>query len=218
MQHVGRRFSRPMVGDADGLFMANYEVAARHLAERLSCHLVVELCCGIGATTMCLARTCRKVYAVEHDPARIEYARANAETWGVCDRVEFVCGDALDEGLLRGLPHPQAVFADPEWEPLGQPLAAHARDPGQTQPPTPELMARVRRYLTENIALRMPLAADLQGVRALGPCEVEQVYIDGQPKFYYVYYGALTGCAGPTEVRLRNPRSKARHPGFSPGC
>lgn len=213
MKHVGHRFSRPMVGDADGLFMANYEVAARHLADRLRCQRVVELCCGIGATTVCLAKACDEVYAVEHDASRLEHARANAAAWGVSDRVRFICGDALDKSLLRSLPRPDVVFADPEWEPAEHPLSEHARDPRQTQPPTHELLAAVRRCLTENIVLRMPLETELEHLRTLGPCEVEKVHIDGQPKFYYLYYGTLGRCVSHTEVHLTNPRRRLKHPG-----
>jgi 16S rRNA G966 N2-methylase RsmD len=213
MKHVGRRFSRPMVGDADGLFMANYEVAARHLADRLRCRRVVELCCGIGATTVCLAETCDEVCAVDRDAHRLSYARANAAAWGVSDRVRLICGDALDESLLRSLPRPDVVFADPEWEPADHPLSEHARDPRQTQPPTHELVAVVRRHLTENIALRMPLETGLENLHHLGHCEVEQIHIDGWPRFYYLYYGAVARSASRTEVRLRNPRRRARHPG-----
>lgn len=213
MEHVGRRFSRPMQGDPDGLFMANYEVAARHLARRLRCDLLVELCSGIGGTTVCLAETCDCVLAIERDPARVEHARANLVARGLTDRVQLICGDVLDEALLAGLPRPDAVFADPEWEPAGRPLDDHARDIGETQPPIPELVARVRRHLTGEIALRVPMVADLARLEELGPCEIEAVAIDGQRKFFYVYYGRLARLAGRTEVRLRNLRRTARSPG-----
>jgi 16S rRNA G966 N2-methylase RsmD len=213
MKHVGHRFSRPMIGDADGLFMANYEVAARHLADRLRCHRVMELCCGIGATTVCLAETCDEVYGVDCDARRLEYARTNAAAWGVSDRVRFICGDALDETLLRSLPRPHVVFADPEWEPAEHPLSEHARDPRQTQPPTDQLVAVVRSHVTENIVLRMPLETELEHLRPLGPCEVEQVNIDGQPKFSYLYYGAPARRPARTEMHLTNLRRRPKHPG-----
>lgn len=213
MKHVGHRSSRPTVGDADGLFMANYEIAACHLADRLRCHRVLELCCGIGATTVCLAKTCDEVCAVDRDAPRLRYAGANAVAWGVSDRVRFICGDALDESLLQSLPQPDVVFADPEWEAAEHPLSEHARDPRQTQPPSHELLAVVRRRLTENIVLRMPLETRLEHLDPLGPCEVEQVHIDGQPRFYYLYYGTPARCASRTEVRLKNPRRKTKHPG-----
>jgi len=184
------RFSRSWTGDRDGLVMANYEVAARHLAARLACDQLVELCCGIGATTVFLAQTCGQVTALDRYPARIEAARANAREWGVLDRIEFVCGDVLDERLLASL-KADIVFADPEWQAQGRPLSEHTRDVWQTQPPTHLLVDAVRRLLTEQFALRMAPLADVSQLQELGAGEVERVLIDGKLRFYYVYYGNL---------------------------
>lgn len=54
---------------------------------------VADLGCGIGADTLALAEVVPEVIAVEQDPIRAEFARANVERRGLADHVEVRCGD-----------------------------------------------------------------------------------------------------------------------------
>ena len=205
MQHIGRRFSQRLSGDADGLFMANYEVAGRHLAGRLAGRTVLELCCGIGATTVCLATACPHVIAIDQNGERLEHARRNAELWDVAERITFVQGDALDSDLLRSA-DAEVVVADPEWQPSGRRLSEHASDLSRTQPSTPALVSSVRRYVGDDLVIRLPLVADLAQAEQLGAREIEAIYIDGQIRFYYAYFGSVAEEPARTEAHLSNVR------------
>ncbi len=209
MQHIGRRFSRRLSGDPDGLFMANYEVAGRHLAGRLAGRTVLELCCGIGATTVCLAGACPHVVAVDKNVDRLDHARRNAATWDVADRITFVQGDALDSDLLQSA-EAEVVVADPEWQPSGSQLSEHATDLSLTQPSIPGLVSSVRRHVGNELVIRLPLVADLAQAEELGAREIEAIYIDGQIKFYYAYFGSVAEGLARTEAHLSNVRPGKR--------
>ena len=54
---------------------------------------VLDLYCGVGTITLCLAKAARKVIGVEVIPQAVEDARDNARRNGI-ENAEFFCGDA----------------------------------------------------------------------------------------------------------------------------
>lgn len=56
---------------------------------------VADLYCGVGSISLCLAKQCKQVYAVEIVEAAIENAKNNAILNNI-NNVEFICGDAKD--------------------------------------------------------------------------------------------------------------------------
>ncbi|PRD35734.1 UNVERIFIED_CONTAM: tRNA (uracil-5-)-methyltransferase A [Trichonephila clavipes] len=56
---------------------------------------VLDICCGTGTISLCLAKTGAKVIGIEMCPEAVENARLNAKNNGLPD-VEFICGKAED--------------------------------------------------------------------------------------------------------------------------
>ena len=82
---------------------------------------VLDLYCGIGTITLCLARQAGKVYGAEVVPEAIEDAKANAARNGVTN-TEFFCGDAADVAArfaADGI-RPQVVCVDPPRKGLAE--------------------------------------------------------------------------------------------------
>lgn len=78
------------------------------------CETVLDLYCGIGTITLCLAGRAKRAVGAEIIPRAIEDARENAARNGI-ENAEFFCGDAagvaarLEAGGLR----PEVVTVDP---------------------------------------------------------------------------------------------------------
>jgi 23S rRNA (uracil1939-C5)-methyltransferase len=75
---------------------------------------VLDLYCGAGTISLCLARKAARVIGAEIVPAAVENARANAARNGL-HNVEFLCadaGEAARELARRGV-RPDAVVLDP---------------------------------------------------------------------------------------------------------
>lgn len=90
-----------------------YEIAVNHAAPSAS-GTVLDLYCGAGTISLCLARNAQHVIGAEIVPEAIENARENAARNGV-ENAEFICGDAAEAAVelaRRGL-HPDAVTVDP---------------------------------------------------------------------------------------------------------
>ncbi len=76
--------------------------------------IILDLYCGAGTISLCLARGCEKVIGAEIVPEAVENARKNAERNGI-DNAEFICADAGEAAaeLLRRGTKPDAVVVDP---------------------------------------------------------------------------------------------------------
>ncbi len=76
--------------------------------------LILDLYCGAGTISLCLARGCEKVIGAEIVPEAVENAKANAERNGITN-AEFICADAGEAAaeLLRRGTKPDAVVVDP---------------------------------------------------------------------------------------------------------
>lgn len=92
-----------------GLEQASAELVARHRARRYpDAEQVADLCCGIGGDLIALAAA-HSVLAVDHDRLHLRMAQANAEAYGLANRVTTVLSDVRDADL-SGV---RAVFIDP---------------------------------------------------------------------------------------------------------
>ena len=98
--------------DAEGKFSLTPEALAVELGERACGMKVVDACAGAGGNAIGFARAGCRVLAIELDEARLAMARHNAKVYGVEDRIEFVCGDALD--VVPGA-KADLLFVDPPW-------------------------------------------------------------------------------------------------------
>lgn len=97
---------------ADGVEQATRRTVAEHRARRYAdagIARVLDLCCGVGADLIALARAGLTVTGVERDPQTAALAAANAAVLGLESRVDVRVADATSTDL-RGW---RAAFCDP---------------------------------------------------------------------------------------------------------
>lgn len=83
--------------------------------------LVLDLYCGAGTISLCLARGADKVIGAEIVPEAVENAKENALRNGISN-AEFICADASEAAaeLLRRGVRPDAVVVDPPRKGLAE--------------------------------------------------------------------------------------------------
>lgn len=98
--------------DEQGRYSLTPESLALAMAKKNRCTQVLDLGCGLGGNAIAFARSGAMVQAVELDPERAALARHNCRVYGVQDRVQVQCADALAmiPARFAGL-----VFCDPPW-------------------------------------------------------------------------------------------------------
>ena len=83
--------------------------------------LVLDLYCGAGTISLCLAKHTKKVIGAEIVPEAVENARANARRNHI-ENAEFICADAgqAAQELARRALHPDTIVVDPPRKGLSE--------------------------------------------------------------------------------------------------
>ncbi|AEH23724.1 class I SAM-dependent methyltransferase [Pyrococcus yayanosii] len=103
--------------DLEGLRYATHELVADYRGKRLreqGVKSIADVSCGVGIQVIFFAKHGIRAIGVDIDPKKVEYARRNAEKFGV--KVEFIHGDALSPEVI-GRIDAQVVFSDPARPP-----------------------------------------------------------------------------------------------------
>jgi SAM-dependent methyltransferase len=104
--------------DLEGLRYATHEVVARYRSERLrefGVRSVADVSCGIGIQLIFYAMKVERAYGVDIDPIKVEFARRNAEKYGVSN-VEFINADSLSPEIVKRI-DAEVIFSDPARPP-----------------------------------------------------------------------------------------------------
>lgn len=174
---------------ADGLEQATRPSVAALRAQRYAAagaDRVLDLCSGIGADAVALARAGLSVTAVERDPVTAAVCRLNAEILGLADRITVRVADATSVPLA-GWP---AVFCDPARRRGGR----RVFDPSAYSPPWSFLM-----HLAETVPLTgLKVAPGIDHGRVPDGAEAQWVSDGGDVTEAALWFGGLS-----TGVRRR---------------
>ncbi|AFK22591.1 class I SAM-dependent methyltransferase [Pyrococcus sp. ST04] len=103
--------------DLEGLRYATHEVVADYRGRRLKdqgVKSVADVSCGVGIQLIFFAKYGIRAVGVDIDPIKIEFAKRNAEKYGV--NVEFIIGDSLSPEIIEKI-DADVIFSDPARPP-----------------------------------------------------------------------------------------------------
>lgn len=102
-----------------GLRYATHEIVARYRAERMKefggVKSVADVSCGVGIQLIFYAMKVERAYGIDIDPLKIEFARRNANLYGV-HNIEFINADSLSPETV-GKIDAEVIFSDPARPP-----------------------------------------------------------------------------------------------------
>jgi len=104
--------------DLEGLRYATHEIVARYRAERLrefGVKSIADVSCGVGIQLIFYAMKVEKAYGIDIDPLKIEFAKRNAERYGV-ENIEFINADSLAPETVERA-DAEVIFSDPARPP-----------------------------------------------------------------------------------------------------
>ena len=200
-----KNFEKALYSDKDGIRFATPKIVAQYRAKRLKCKQLADISCGIGGQTIFFAKECEKVYAIEIDPQKIEFAEKNCKRYGL-DNVEFICGDALSKEVIDQVPKIDILFSDP-----ARPPSEDERRLSSLQPGIPKVLEAYSK-ITNNFAFEAP--PQLTPERIQFDCEKEYLSLNGQLNRLNLYFGDIRSCdrsavSLPSEARIDSNNVKA---------
>lgn len=179
------KFTKPIYSNSEGLQLSTPEIVAKYIARRLKTDIIADLGCGIGGQVIFFAKECRKVYAVERNPEKLEYAKQNCRLYGV-DNIEFILGDALSPEIKEKVSDANIIFSDP-----ARPLSEKERTLENLEPPIPEVI-KIYSDVTPDLAFHAP--PRMPPERIVLDCEREYLSLNGQLNRLTLYLGSLKSC------------------------
>ncbi|XP_013192782.2 uncharacterized protein LOC106136700 [Amyelois transitella] len=174
------RFDEGIKLDRESWFSVTPENVAAHIADKCAYDVVLDAFCGAGGNTIQFAATCKKVIAIDIDPAKIEMARHNASVYGVSDNIEFIVGDFFQ---LAPTLEADMVFLSPPW---GGPKYSENYEydiETMLEPKPASKLMEAARSISSNIALYLPRNTRTDQLLSIakeigGSLEIEQSYLD----------------------------------------
>ncbi|MFA4662209.1 class I SAM-dependent methyltransferase [Pyrococcus kukulkanii] len=103
--------------DLEGLRYATHEVVADYRGRRLKkqgVESIADVSCGVGIQLIFFAKHEIRAIGVDIDPLKIEFAKRNAEKYGV--NIEFLVGDSLSPDIVEKI-DAEVIFSDPARPP-----------------------------------------------------------------------------------------------------
>ena len=103
--------------DLEGLRYATHEIVAEYRGRRLKeqgVESIADVSCGVGIQLIFFAKHGIRAVGVDIDPLKIEFARRNAEKYGV--NIEFLVGDSLNPDIIEKI-DAKVIFSDPARPP-----------------------------------------------------------------------------------------------------
>lgn len=176
------KFTKPIASNKEGLRLATPEIVARYIAKRLKTDIIADLGCGIGGQVIFFAKQCKKVYAVERNPERLEYARKNCRVYNV-KNVEFILGDALSPNIKAKVSDADIIFSDP-----ARALSEKERTLEKLEPPIIEVL-NMYSDITQDFAFHAP--PQMPPSRITLDCEREYLSLNGQLNRLTLYFGSI---------------------------
>lgn len=192
------RFDEGIKIDEEGLFSVTPEEIAKHQAAHCSgSGTIIDAFAGVGGNAIQFACMNFNVIAIDIDPKRIEYARHNAEVYGVAHKIDFIVGDFFQLApTLKG----DVVFLSPPW---GGPeyIKAEKFDiETMLRPANGFSLFKLALTVAPSVAYFLPRTVDVDQLARLSwlsspplPYEIEKNYVRDELKAVTAYYGKIAG-------------------------
>lgn len=189
------RFDDGIKMDEEGLFSVTPEEVAKHQAEHCGSGTIIDAFTGVGGNAIQFAIMNKHVIAIDIDPKRIEYARHNAEIYGVADKIDFIVGDFFQ--LAPSL-KADVVFLSPPWGGPEYVRAEKYNIETMLKPKDGFSLFKVALSVAPSIALFLPRTVDSDQLAQLSRLsdpplayEIEKNYVNNELKAVTAYYGTI---------------------------
>jgi len=199
-----RGYQRNISGDAFSLYLSNSPIAAQWLAERIGDKekVLLELCCGIGATLERVAPAFKYAIGVDIDAEILGACQKNLGRADLLERVDLIQGDVRDIDFLQNQKADTVIYDIPYWYPEKYSQYS-SRKKEVKNPDLQKLVGTIRDFISHDIVIFAPPEMGYDFFKnAIGEHECVKVFINGKHDRNYIFLGELIQAAGETKIEL----------------
>ncbi|XP_050538657.1 trimethylguanosine synthase-like [Daktulosphaira vitifoliae] len=110
------KFDEGIMMDNESFYSVCPEILSTHIALRCpGLHVAMDPFCGAGGNVIQLAKRYKQVIAVDNDANKLEFAKRNAEIYGVREKITFILGDFFEIAESLKKYKPQVIVTSPPW-------------------------------------------------------------------------------------------------------
>ena len=154
-----------------------WQIAKYHAEKLRNFTEIADLCCGIGADLIYLAKGKTKIYAVDSDKTTLNYAKVNSQ---MAENIVFSNGKA--EEFNKSV---QAIYIDPDRRYKGK----RELNPDNYSPSLNQIYSLFK--ITKNIMIKLSPAMDYRKISLPIECSLEFVSCCGELKEILLCFGKL---------------------------
>ncbi|XP_050547878.1 trimethylguanosine synthase-like [Daktulosphaira vitifoliae] len=105
--------------DNESFYSVCPEILSTHIALRCpGLYVAMDPFCGAGGNIIQLAKRYKQVIAVDNDANKLEFAKRNAEIYGVREKITFILGDFFEIAETLKKYKPRVIVTSPPWAAL----------------------------------------------------------------------------------------------------
>ncbi|XP_050525854.1 trimethylguanosine synthase-like isoform X2 [Daktulosphaira vitifoliae] len=210
------KFDNGILLDCESFYCVCPEILSKHISKRCKGHNVaMNPFCGVGGNAIQLAMKYEKVIAIDIDPKKLEFAKKNAEIYGVRDKIKFIMGDffAIANDLKKY--KPEIIVTSTPW---GEPSYINHRIYNSKKNMCTDYekggraILKLARRIAPNVAMHLPKSTRRNELYKLGKyfnnnIEIQKNFINRKLDSITAYFGKfynMNAYYTQTDIRLFN--------------
>jgi 16S rRNA G966 N2-methylase RsmD len=199
-----RGYRNDVYGDTLSLYLSNYPISAKWLANRIGnkSKVALELCCAVGITMEYLAPVFKKVIGIDIDKKILNACKKNLKSVGVSKKTKLILGDIRDKKLLKKIKADIVIYDIPYWYP--QKYSLYTKKKIKVENPNlKETIKNIREFISKDIVVFTPPEMDYKYFKGVaGQCECVKININNRSDRNYFFLGNLIKKEGINKLKL----------------
>ncbi|XP_050549190.1 trimethylguanosine synthase-like [Daktulosphaira vitifoliae] len=163
-RYLFEKFDDGILLDYESFYSVYLEILSKYIAKRCEGYNVaMDPFCGYGGNVIQLVMKYKKVIAIDIDPIKLEFAKKNAEIYGVRNKIEFIVGDFFTLAKDVKKYKVEVIVTTPPW---GGPLYKNHKTYSLEKNMCSEYegggrtIFELARSIAPNVALHIPKSTD----------------------------------------------------------
>jgi trimethylguanosine synthase len=153
--------------DEQALYSIKPEKSAKEILQKVRTEIIVDAMACVGGTAIAAAMLGFETYAIELNSQRLDFAKHNAQIYGIGSHINWIEGNCLIEvpRLAKSLNKSQTLYLDPPWGGVDY----YLKEKFKLSDFSPDITELANEFLTDygDVVLSVPPNFDLDEIKKI---------------------------------------------------